>query len=48
MSDTRNDGFLSIIEDGATGTAEMTASAVCDNNCDCYDCNYNCEECDNT
>jgi len=46
MSDTRNDGFLSIIED--SNTVELTASAVCDNNCDCYDCDYNCQECDNT
>lgn len=48
MSRARNEGFLSIIENDNRGTIVEVAASGCDNNCDCYDCDYNCQECDNT
>jgi hypothetical protein len=46
MSGTRNEGFLSIVESNNKGTIEM-AALECES-CDCYDCDYNCQECDTT
>lgn len=41
---TKDTGFLSIFDDEIQTNVEINA---CDNGCDCYDCDYNCQECDN-
>ncbi len=30
-----------------SGEFLVVNSGQCDSSCDCYDCDYNCEECDN-
>jgi len=58
MNGIRNEGFLSIFDDRIDDTTIKDAKvevsvSMCDNipcncNCDCVDCDYNCEECDNS
>ena len=50
-NDTRNEGFLSIIETDPKSTIEAVIVASVtprDVACDCYDCDFNCEECDDS
>ena len=43
-----NDGFVPFVQTEAmeAGQEEMLAVARECENCDCFDCNVNCEECD--
>jgi hypothetical protein len=49
-------GFLTLDikepeQDGLSGNtlqAGCDEDIPCDTNCDCHDCDYNCQECDNT
>ncbi len=38
----KDDGFVSFVQIEKNQTENLTAVQ----NCDCYDCDYNCEECD--
>ena len=50
MNGIRNEGFLSIFEENDETTAKVLSASCdipCNCNCDCVDCDFNCEECDN-
>lgn len=42
----QDDGFVSFVQTGASQTEIFSIAQECEN-CDCYDCDTNCEECDN-
>lgn len=40
-------GFETILNNYTAIGFHVCENSDCDSDCDCYDCDYNCEECDN-